>query len=247
MDRSASNGVAARDIEARVRSLHNPTRAKFVQGYFKSKPGEYGEGDQFLGLSVPQIRALAREFRDAPLSEIDTLLSSPWHEVRLLAVVLLANRHAKADAPTQASIYRLYLDRTDRVNNWDLVDASAPQIVGAHLLERDRAPLRRLAKSKSLWERRIAIVATQHFIRRDQFDDTLAIAAALLDDSEDLIHKAVGWMLREVGKRDERVLIDFLDRHAADMPRTALRYAIERLSPARRLKYMAFPRRSARR
>jgi 3-methyladenine DNA glycosylase AlkD len=232
----------ARAVEKRLRALHNPARAEFVQGFFKSKPGEYGAGDKFLGLSVPQVRAIARELRALPLAEIEALLASPWHEVRLLAVILLAERYRKEDAATQEAIYRLYLRLTSRINNWDLVDSSAGPVVGAHLLRRSRAPLRRLARSRSLWERRIAIIATQHFIQRGEFDDTLQLAQQLLGDREDLIHKAVGWMLREVGKRDERVLTDFLDEHAGAMPRTALRYAIERLSPARRQKYMAVPR-----
>lgn len=239
--------TSAAAIEKRLKTLGDPERAKFVQGFFKTKPGQYGAGDKFLGLSVPQVRAVARDLRGLPLTEIDALLHSPWHEVRLLAVVLLANRYPKSDAKTQDAIYRLYLSRTDRINNWDLVDVSAPQIVGAHLMERSRAPLRKLAKSKSLWERRIAVVATHHFIRHDDFAETIALAEQLLDDGQDLMHKAVGWMLREVGKRDERVLTAFLDRHAADMPRTALRYAVERLTPARRQTYMAVPRRTTRR
>jgi 3-methyladenine DNA glycosylase AlkD len=209
--------------------------------------GEYGAGDRFLGLNVPQIRQLAAEFRDLPLSEIEMLLESRWHEARLLAVLLLANAYPKADGATKERIYRLYLRRTDRINNWDLVDVSAPQVVGAHLLRRSRTPLRRLARSRNLWERRIAVLATQHFIQHSEFDDTLRLAELLMNDQHDLIHKAVGWMLREVGKRDERTLLSFLDRHAGVMPRTTLRYAIERLSPTQRGRYMAVPRRSTRR
>jgi len=187
---------------------------------------------------MPQVRALASGLRETPLDVVEQLLDSPWHEVRMLALVILVNAYPHASPATKADIYRLYLRRTDRINNWDLVDVTAPAVVGAHLLTRSRAPLRRLARSKSLWERRIAIVATSAFIRRDEFDETLWIAERLLRDEHDLIHKAVGWMLREVGKRDMPTLCRFLDAHAARMPRTALRYALERLTPAQRKTYM---------
>jgi 3-methyladenine DNA glycosylase AlkD len=242
-----STTPSARDAETKLRQLADPKRAAFVRGYFKCGPGEYGEGDRFFGLSVPQIRQLAREFRDLSFAHVETLLESPWHEARLLSLVILADRYPKADARAKSQIYELYLRRTDRINNWDLVDASAGPIVGAHLLERSRAPLHRLAKSRNLWERRIAIVATQHLISRGQFDDTLRLSVSLFGDAEDLIHKAVGWMLREVGKRDKATLRRFLDNHAGAMPRTTLRYAIERLSPLHRARYMAAPRRSTRR
>jgi len=222
--------------------MGNPKRAVHSLRFFKTGPGQYGEGDRFLGLTVPQIRTVSREFRDLPLAEIEKLLDSRWHEVRLLAVILLANAYRRADVPTQERIYRLYLRRTDRINNWDLVDVSAPNIVGAHLLRRSRAPLRKLARSKSIWRRRIAMIATHHLIRERDFDDALQIAELLLDDREDLMHKAVGWMLREVGKRDERRLLVFLEMHAGRMARTALRYAIERLPHAQRTYYMARPR-----
>jgi 3-methyladenine DNA glycosylase AlkD len=234
-------------VVRRLRELADPRRAEVSQRFFRAGPGEYGEGDRFLGLTVPQIRKLASEFRDLPLADVETLLESSWHETRLLAVVLLADRYARTDTATQGEIYRLYMRRTDRINNWDLVDASAPAVVGGHLLRRSRATLRRLARSRNLWERRIAVVATQHFINRRDFDDTLRLAVLLIDDEHHLIHKAVGWMLREVGKRDERTLVNFLDRHAGALPRTALRYAIERLSPAQRKRYMAVPRRPTRR
>ena len=230
-----------------LRALGSPARARALLGYFKTGPGQYGAGDRFLGINVPQVRGLAREFATLPLDDIERLLDSSWHEARLLALVLMASRYAKSDTRTQEQIYRRYLRRTDRINNWDLVDTSAPQVVGAHLWRRSRAPLRRLAKSKSLWERRIAMVATQYFITRRDFDDAVAIAEMLLSDREDLIHKATGWMLREIGKRDEATLLRFLDRHAAAMPRTALRYSIERLSPARKKQYMSVPRKSVRR
>lgn len=217
-------------LKRRLRMLANPERATHSLRFFKTAPGQYGHGDQFLGLTVPEMRRLVREFHELPLADADALLASPWHEERLVALLLLVEQYPR----TPDAIYRLYLARTDRINNWDLVDASAASIVGANLAERSRKPLYRLAKSTSLWERRIAIVATLHFIRRNDFDDTLAIARMLLGDEHDLIHKACGWMLREAGKRDERVLRAFLDEHAAAMPRTMLRYAIERLPDRQR-------------
>lgn len=236
---SATAGAALRAM----RGMRNSARADALLRFFKTGPGQYGEGDKFLGLTLPQIRQLLRDYRDLPLPEIEKLLESTWHEARSLALALLAERYPKAPRAEQNAIYRLYLRRTDRVNNWDLVDVSAPAVVGGHLLERKRATLRRLARSRSVWERRIAMVATWTFIRRDQFDDTLELARLLSDDRHDLIHKATGWMLREVGKRDERVLRRFLDEHGARLPRTALRYSIERLSPALRKRYMALPAR----
>jgi 3-methyladenine DNA glycosylase AlkD len=221
------------DLKRRLRALANPERAAHSLRFFKTAPGDYGHGDKFLGLTVPTMRGVVREFRDLPLADADGLLASPWHEDRLVALMILVEQYRRTPA-ARNTIYKLYLARTDRINNWDLVDASAPHIVGAHLAERSRKPLLRLAKSPSLWERRIAIVATQHFIRRNEFADTLAIARLLLRDPHDLIHKACGWMLRETGKRDERVLRAFLDEHAARMPRTMLRYAIERLGDRRR-------------
>jgi len=237
----------ASSVLSRMRRLADPRGAASSQRFFRTGPGEYGEGDRFMGLDAAQIRGLAREFAKLTLPEVEALLESPWHEARLLAVVLLANAYTRGDATTRLQIYRTYLRRADRVNNWDLVDSSAPAIVGAHLLERSRAPLYKLARSEILWERRIAIVATQHLIRHGEYDDTLRLAVLLIDDEQDLIHKAVGWMLREVGKRDERTLLDFLNRHAGGLPRTALRYSIERLTPGQRKRYMSAPRQSTKR
>lgn len=221
-------------------------RARLMLRYFKSGPGEYGAGDRFLGLALPQVRSIVAASRDLPLAEVEALLESPWHEARVVALLLLAKAYAASDRRTQHQIYRLYLRRTDRINNWDLVDLSAPRVVGEHLVARSRAPLRRLARSKSVWDRRIAMIATSAFIRRGDFEDTFQLARLLAGDDHDLIHKAVGWMLREVGKRDEPALLAFLDRYAGAMPRTTLRYAIERLSPARRKRFMAMPRRPGR-
>ncbi|HYU27030.1 MAG TPA: DNA alkylation repair protein [Thermoanaerobaculia bacterium] len=222
-------------LRRRLRTLANPERAAHSLRFFKTAPGQYGHGDRFLGLTVPAMRLVVREFCGLPLHDAGALLASPWHEDRLVALMILVERYRRTPA-ARAAIFRLYLGHTDRINNWDLVDVSAANVAGAHLEERSRKPLYRLAKSKSLWERRIAIVATLHFIRRNQFEDTLAISKVLLGDKHDLIHKACGWMLREVGKRDENALRGFLEEHAATMPRTMLRYAIERLPD--RLRYL---------
>lgn len=229
-------------IERRLRALANPQRSPILQRFFKTGPGEYGHGDQFLGLTTPQVRAVAREARNASLPELESLLDSRWHEARFLALVVLVDRYARADERTRAAIARLYLRRTDRVNSWDLVDTSAPGILGMHLLSRPRSVLRRLARSTSLWERRMAMVATLTFIRHGDYADTLDLAARLLGDGHDLIHKAVGWMLREVGKRDGDTLRRFLDRHAATMPRTTLRYATEQFVPEDRQRYLHLAR-----
>ena len=229
--RSSKTSEAAR----RLRDFASEERAAVSRRFFKTGPGQYGEGDEFLGVRVPDLRTVVREFRSLTPDELLPLLHSKWHEERLLAVVILTEQYKRSD---RNAIYKLYLANTKFINNWDLVDASAPQIVGAHLFERSRAPLRKLAKSKSLWERRIAIIATQHFIRNGDFDDTLAIAEMLLGDGEDLIHKATGWMLREVGNRDRARLLAFLDEHVTSMPRTMLRYAIEKFPEELRKRYL---------
>jgi 3-methyladenine DNA glycosylase AlkD len=226
-------------ILARLRALENPEDARFLQRYFRTGPGEYGEGDRFLGIRVPAVRKLAREFRGTPLDETATLLRSEWHEARLLALLLLVDTYARGDADTREAVYRLYRASTRYVNNWDLVDTSAPYIVGAHLEGRDRSELERLARSDSLWERRIAMLSTQHFIRQGDFGTALRIAEMLVDDRHDLIHKAVGWMLREVGNRDRAAEEAFLRRHQRTMPRTMLRYAIEKFPPELRRAYLA--------
>jgi 3-methyladenine DNA glycosylase AlkD len=222
----------------RLRALGNPKDAKILRGFFKTGPGDYGAGDRFLGIRVPTTRAVAREMRGMPLDQVEQLLHSRWHEARLLALIVLGNAYARGSTSERDAIARLYLRNSAWVNNWDLVDLSAPNIVGAHFATRPRARLATLAKSRHLWERRIAIVATHYFIRHGDFDDTLSIARTLMHDSHDLIHKAVGWMLREVGKRDRSRLEAFLDEHAHEMPRTMLRYSIERLPEADRLRYM---------
>jgi 3-methyladenine DNA glycosylase AlkD len=231
--------VTGKAIERRLRALRDPLIATHHLRFFKCGPGQYGEGDAFLGIMVPMLRTLSKEFTPASVPQAFELLQSKWHEARILALMILVRKYEQGDESTRDDIYGRYLANTDRINNWDLVDFSAPAVVGAYLLERDRAPLYVLAKSSSLWERRIAIISTQHFIRHDELDDTLRIAEVLLDDRHDLIHKATGWMLREVGKRDQPVLERFLRKHARRMPRTMLRYAIERFPEELRQKYMA--------
>jgi 3-methyladenine DNA glycosylase AlkD len=233
---TATNGIA--DIRARLGALGDPLIAEHSQRFFKTAPGEYAEGDRFLGVRVPTVRKVAREFRAAPLSAALALLRSPLHEERLLALLLLVERFGHGTERERTRIYEEYRKRIKTcVNNWDLVDSSA-HIVGAYLEHRDRGVLRDLARSPSLWERRVAIMATFWFIKRDSFDDTLAIAKLLLLDEHDLIHKAVGWMLREVGNRDRAVEERFLRAHYRRMPRTMLRYAIEKFSPQRRKAYL---------
>jgi 3-methyladenine DNA glycosylase AlkD len=234
--------MKAAEIKRRLRTHADPSRVGVLRNFFKTGPGEYGEGDEFIGVTVPALRQVCRECRGAALGEIRVLLRSPIHEDRLLALLLLADAFVRGDRAERQSVYEFYLANTARINNWDLVDSSAPAIVGGWLHDRSRAPLRVLAKSPSLWERRVAIVATAYFIRRGEFDDTLAIARLLLHDSHDLIHKAVGWMLREVGKKDGAAERRFLDTHAPDMPRTMLRYAIEKFPPAEREAYLRMGR-----
>lgn len=223
----------------KLQSLASATVAASSVRFFKTGPGQYGEGDLFIGVRVPVLRKLVREFRDLPLQEIDVLLCSPIHEERLLAILILTQSLARCDAEHRKRVYDFYMSRIEHVNNWDLVDTSAPAIVGGYLRDKSRKPLMRLAKSKSLWKRRIAIVATQHFIRLGEFDDTLSISRVLLLDNEDLIHKAVGWMLREVGDSDPALLVRFLDEHGSVMPRTMLRYAIEHFPSERRKAWLA--------
>jgi 3-methyladenine DNA glycosylase AlkD len=230
--------MTAEQLQARLRSLGNPHDAAFLVRFFKTGPGQYGEGDQFIGVRVPVIRNVAKEFNGLSLSEVACLLQSPIHEERLAALVLLVMQVAKADTATRKQVYELYLANTRFINNWDLVDLSAPQIVGAYLVDKSRRPLYRLAKSPWLWDRRISILATFHFIRQGDFSDTLSIAETLLGDPEDLMHKAVGWMLREIGKREIAVLEAFLVKHCRTMPRTMLRYAIERFPEKKRKAYL---------
>ncbi len=228
--------TAAGKITQQLRALGSAEAAGHARRFFKTGPGQYGEGDLFIGIRVPVLRKLAKKLAGISRDDAGELLQSPFHEARLLALLIMTLQYKQGGH--EAAIYRAYLRNTHKINNWDLVDVTAEHIIGAHLFERDRKPLYRLAKSKNLWERRIAILSTFYFIRRNQFDDTLAIAGLLLNDREDLIHKAVGWMLRETGKRDLQAEETFLLPRYKKMPRTMLRYAIERFPEARRKAYL---------
>jgi 3-methyladenine DNA glycosylase AlkD len=230
--------MAVQEIRSRLRKLGDKDRAKNSQWFFKTGPGEYGEGDRFLGIKVPELRKLAKEYQAIPLTEATQLLQSSIHEERLLALFILVRAFSKGDEPTQEEIYHIYLHNTQYINNWDLVDASAEHIVGAFLQKKSKKSLSELTRSGNLWERRIAIMATFHFIKGGEFTETLKIARMLLSDTEDLIHKAVGWMLREVGKRDLATEEHFLKKHYKKMPRTMLRYAIERFPEPKRQRYL---------
>lgn len=230
--------MTAKHLSEALRNLANPTIAEHSQGFFKTGKGQYGEEDKFLGIRVPILRAQARQFRELPLKEVCSLLKSAFHEERLCALLLLVLKFTRGDEEERAAIYNLYVKNTKYINNWDLVDSSAHQIVGGYLIDKDRRPLYTFAQSKSLWERRIAIIGTYHFIKKDEFKDALALSKRLLKDQEDLIHKAVGWMLREIGKRNLDTEIIFLQAHYQQMPRTMLRYAIERFSERERKKYL---------
>ena len=226
------------EIKKRLQKLACRETAKVLQRFFKTGPGEYGEGDVFFGIKIPQLRKLAAEFEDEPLKTVTNLLKSKVHEERMLALIILVRQFSRADEQCRKRIYNLYLAHARFINNWDLVDGSAPHIVGAFLWKGDRRPLYILAKSTSLWERRIAILSTFYFIRQNDFADALKISELLLGDEHDLIHKAVGWMLREIGKRDPVVEELFLKMHHQKMPRTMLRYAIERFPESLRTKYL---------
>lgn len=228
----------AANIRRQLRDAADSTRVPVLQRFFRTGKGEYAEGDRFIGVTVPLIRAICREHRGASIAECGRLLESPVHEDRLAALLLLVDAFTRGDVEQKREIYEFYLANTHRINNWDLVDSSAPQIVGAWLRDRSKAPLTKLARSEMLWERRIAIIATQDFIRQRQLAETFRLADLLIGDDHDLIHKATGWMLREAGKRDEAALRRYLDRQHAHMPRTMLRYAIERLSEPDRLAYL---------
>lgn len=229
------NQLVSKDLK----KLAKPGKVKILQRFFKTGKGQYGEGDKFIGVMVPDIRQVAKKYHDLALSQTINLLHSPIHEERLCALLIMVGQFSKGDAKKQKKIFDLYLKNYKYINNWDLVDLTAPRIVGAYLMDRPRAILYKLAKSKNLWQKRIAIIATFQFIYYGQSQDTIRISKILLQDKHDLIHKAVGWMLREVGKHcDEKILLTFLDQHCQNMPRTMLRYAIERLPEKTRKKYL---------
>jgi len=225
-------------IQGELDSLADASRAATLQRFFKTGPGEYGAGDRFRGIRVPILRGLARKYQDLSLAEAPRLLQSTFHEDRLLTLLILIRHYYRGGQDVRDKIHRFYLEHTRLVNSWDLVDASAPHLLGHYLEGRPKDTLTRLAASGNLWERRMAIIATFHFIKQNDFEETLRIARVLLGDPEDLIHKAVGWMLREVEKRETLAAEAFLRTHYRNMPRTMLRYAIERLPEARRQAYL---------
>jgi 3-methyladenine DNA glycosylase AlkD len=229
----------AKTIRSELKSLSDPAKAEFLARFFKTGKGEYGEGDRFLGIVVPKIRKVANAHRSATETAVLDLLSSDYHEERLVALLILVEQYRRGNEKEKQRIFDLYLANTAHINSWDLVDLTAQHIVGDYLSGRNRAVLAKLARSRSLWERRISILATYHFIRRGESAETLLLAELLLHDPQDLIHKAVGWMLREVGKRcSVGEECSFLEKHASEMPRTMLRYAIERFPPEIRKRYM---------
>lgn len=230
--------MSYQEIKGYLHSLADAEIAEHSQRFFKTAKGEYGFGDKFLGIRVPILRQTVKKFKTTPLSIAAKLLKSEYHEIRLFALLLLVFRFSKSKSDEQEKIYHMYLRNTRYVNNWDLVDSSAHYIIGAYLENKDKSVLYNLLKSNSLWERRIAIMSTFYFIKKNQFSDTLHISEKLLRDREDLIHKAVGWMLREIGNRDLDLEIAFLKIHYKKMPRTMLRYAIEKFSKEKRQKYL---------
>lgn len=225
-------------LKKELKQLADPKRAEISQRFFKTGPGEYGEGDIFIGIGGTVQRKVAKKYTELNLPDLQKLLNSKIHEYRQVALLVLVNKFSKADDIEKTKIYNFYLKNTRRINNWDLVDISAPHIVGMYLLDKDRKVLYKLVKSKNLWERRIAVLATFSFIRENDFKDVLKISEILLNDGHDLIHKAVGWMLREVGKRNQAVEEKFLKKHYQKMPRTMLRYAIERFNEKKRKYYL---------
>ncbi|MBS1814157.1 MAG: DNA alkylation repair protein [Acidobacteria bacterium] len=226
-------------LKREVNALRDPERARFLQGFFRTGPGEYAEGDKLLGLSVPISRKIAKEFRELPLEDIAELLASSWHEHRLIALLILDLQHKKADEKMRAALHRFYVKHRAGVNNWDLVDTSARMLFGEH--DADGSLAGRWARSSNLWERRIAMVSTFAALKRGETERTFRIAEMLLEDKHDLMHKAVGWLLREAGKVDMPALLAFLRKHYTRMPRTALRYAIERLDPVDRKLWLTGP------
>lgn len=229
--------MTSKELSKILREFADPEYAIRSQRFFKTGKGEYGEGDEFLGLRVPQLRKHVKQYGELSLIEITKLLKSVYHEERLCALLLLVQKYERSKHE-KSVIYKLYLNNTKYINSWDLVDCSAYKIIGVYLEDKNRSPLYKLARSKDMWERRIAIISTLHFIKNRQFDDTLEISTKLLKDKEELIHKAVGWMLREVGNKAPKVERMFLQKHYRKMPRMMLRYAIEKFPEPERKKYL---------
>lgn len=225
-------------LKKELQELADEKQAEILQRFFKTGKGEYGEGDIFLGIRVPVQREVAKKYSGLSLPKIQELLKSEIHEYRLTGLIILSNKYKESKEEEKANIFNFYLKNTKNINNWDLVDVTAPGIVGHFLFDKKKNTLYDLARSEDLWERRIAIVSTFDFIKKQEFQDTLALSEILLDDKHDLIHKAVGWMLREVGKKDEAILEEFLKQHYKVMPRTMLRYAIEKFEEGKRKAYL---------
>ena len=228
----------AASLEKDLKKCANPAKAEILQRFFKTKKGEYGFGDVFLGISVPKQRQIAKEYMDMPLAEASKLLRGKVHEYRLSALILLVEKYKKGDEKLKKQIVKTYFDNLKHINNWDLVDLSAPYILGDFFLREDKSRLKKMAKSPNLWEKRMAIISTFAFIRKNDFELTLQLAKVFLKDEHPLMHKATGWMLREVGKRDKKALCDFLDLNANQMPRIMLSYAIEKFDEKERKKFL---------
>ena len=221
-------------ITNKLQALSDAEKREIFPKFFKAGKGEYGEGDRFLGVAVPNIRAIAKLHKDISIEEIRELIQSEWHEVRLCALIIMVEKSKKKDEALRKELFNLYLSQTKRINNWDLVDLSCRFIIGEYLLDKSRDILYQLAQSPLLWDNRIAIVSTYAFIRKGQLEDTYALSDLMMQHPHDLMHKAIGWMLREAGKRNPERLYDYVMSHRADMPRTMLRYAIEKFSPKER-------------
>lgn len=226
------------EIQKELETYMDPVKREYLPRFFKTGKGQYGEGDKFLGVVVPHTRLVARKYKDEPFEVMAELLQSEWHECRLCALLMMVERFKKCDEIGRKEIYQFYLSQTERINNWDLVDLSAPYIVGEFLKDKSRGDLYRLAESSLLWEQRIAVVATATLIRNNDFIDILRLSERLLNHEHDLMRKAVGWMLREMGKRNKDLLVQFLDRFHKEMPRTMLRYSIEKMTGEERKHYM---------
>jgi len=230
----------ADQIKKDLRNISDPKKVEVLSHYFKTGEGEYGHGDKFLGIKLPDQRIVAKKyFKEASLKDVEELLKDPTHEFRLTGVIILTMKYPKATPEEKKEIYDFYLEHLEFINNWDLVDASAERIVGEYLLDKDRSIIYKLAKSDHLWTQRVSLLTTFQFIKHHEFEDALKLCEYFIKSDRDLIHKASGWMLKEIGKRDEKVLIDFLDKHYKQMPRTMLRYCIEKLSDPQKKHYLS--------
>lgn len=230
--------MSLKEIRKKIEAEKDPAQALVLQRFFKTGKGDYGEGDVFYGIKVPVQRKIVKQFKDLSFDDLQVLISSKIHEERLIAALILVERFKRSDEQARKVIFNFYIKNRKGINNWDLVDLSAPNIVGEYLLDKKKDLLYKFACSKSLWDKRISILSTFTFIRNGLFEDTLRISKILLNDKHDLIHKAVGWMLREVGKRDIKAEEDFLRIHYKTMPRIMLRYAIEKFPENKRKKYL---------